>query len=58
MRQSHTTDDAGFNYMENSGQEEHDRDMVGIVLVLAAVTLVAAGPAGLARLKAAWHKEG
>ena len=33
-------------------------NMVGIVLVLAAVTLVAAGPAGLARLKAAWHKEG
>ena len=33
-------------------------NMVGVVLVLAAVTLVAAGPAGLARLKAAWHKEG
>ena len=39
MRQSHITDDAGFNYMENSGQEEHDRDMVGIILAVAFMVL-------------------
>ena len=39
MRQSHTTDDDGFNYMENSGQEEHDRDMVGIILAVAFMVL-------------------
>ena len=39
MRQSHTTDDAGFNYMETSGQEEHDRDMVGIILAVAFMVL-------------------
>lgn len=39
MRQSHTTDDTGFNYMENSGQEEHDRDMVGIILAVAFMVL-------------------
>ena len=31
-------------------------NMVGIALVLAAVTLIAVGPAGWARLKAAWHR--
>ena len=30
--------------------------MVGIALVLAAVTLIAVGPAGWARLKAARHR--
>lgn len=39
MRRSHTTDDEGFNYMENSGQEEHDRDMVGIILAVAFIVL-------------------
>ena len=39
MRRSHTTDDEGFNYMENSGQEEHDRDMVGIILAVAFMVL-------------------
>lgn len=34
MTHSHTTDDEGFNYMDNSGQEEQDRDMVGIVLAV------------------------
>ena len=39
MRHSHTTDDEGFNYMDNSGQEEHDRDMVGIILAVAFMVL-------------------
>ena len=39
MRQSHTTDDDGFNYMDNAGQEEHDRDMVGIILAVAFMVL-------------------
>ncbi len=34
MRHSHTTDDTGFNYMDNSGEEERDRDLVGIVLAV------------------------
>ena len=34
MPRSHTTDEKGFNYMDNSGAEEHDRDMVGILLAL------------------------
>ena len=34
MRQSHTIDDEGFDYMDNSGEEERDRDMVGIVLAV------------------------
>lgn len=28
----HTTDRDGFDYMANSGKEEGDRDMVGIIL--------------------------
>lgn len=39
MRQSHTTDDTGFNYMDNSGQEERDRDMAGIILAVAFMVL-------------------
>ena len=39
MRQSHTTDEEGFNYMDNSGQEERDRDMVGIFAAVALMLL-------------------
>ena len=39
MRHSHTTDDEGFNYMDNAGQEEHDRDMVGILAAVALMLL-------------------
>ena len=35
MQHSHTTDEDGFNFMDNTGQEEHDRDMVGIILAVA-----------------------
>ena len=34
MSRSHTIDEKGFNYMDNSGTEEHDRDMAGILLAL------------------------
>ena len=34
MSRSHTTDEHGFNYMDNSGAEERDRDMAGIILAL------------------------
>ena len=39
MRRSPTTDPAGSNYRENSGQEEHDRDKVGIILAVAFMVL-------------------
>ena len=39
MKHSHTTDAEGFDYMDNSGQEERDRDMVGIILALAFIVL-------------------
>ena len=29
MRHSHTTDEEGFDFMDNSGEEEHDRDIGG-----------------------------
>lgn len=34
MHHSHTTSQDGFDYMANSGIEEHDRDMVGIILAI------------------------
>lgn len=37
-RHMHTTDQNGFDYMANTGQEEQDRDTVGII---AAVTIMA-----------------
>ena len=39
MQHSHTTDEDGFNFMDNTGQEEHDRDMVGIILAVAFMVL-------------------
>ncbi len=39
MKHSHTTDAEGFDYMDNTGQEEHDRDMVGILLAVAFLLL-------------------
>ncbi|WP_294558101.1 hypothetical protein [uncultured Mailhella sp.] len=39
MQHSHTTDEDGFNFMDNTGQEEHDRDMVGIILAVAFIVL-------------------
>ncbi|WP_294486618.1 hypothetical protein [uncultured Mailhella sp.] len=39
MRHSHTTDEEGFDFMDNSGEEEHDRDMVGILLAVLFIAL-------------------
>lgn len=39
----HTTDQTGFDYMANSGREEQDRDMCGMliaVFLMVALTIV------------------
>lgn len=33
-RNPHTTDETGFDFMANSGREEQDRDLLGIILAL------------------------
>jgi hypothetical protein len=37
---AHTTDARNFDFMANSGQEEKDRDTVGIILALAIMAFV------------------
>lgn len=40
---SHTTDQTGFDYMANSGREEQDRDMCGMLIaifLMAALTII------------------
>lgn len=40
-RNRHTTDEYGFDYMANSGQEEQDRDTLGVLfatLIIVALT--------------------
>lgn len=37
---SHTTDQTGFDYMANTGQEERDRDFCGLYLAVALVALL------------------
>lgn len=39
---NHTTDENGFDYMANSGQEEVDRDYVGILFALVLMAIVTA----------------
>lgn len=39
-RHMHTTDESGFDYMANAGQEEQDRDYCGVVLALAVMAVV------------------
>lgn len=41
-RHPHTTDQAGFDYMANTGREERDRDAVGLIVALALMALVTA----------------
>ncbi len=33
-RNKHTTDETGFDFMANAGQEEQDRDTCGIVIAV------------------------
>lgn len=40
-RHKHTTDEQGFDYMANKGQEEQDRDSCGIVFALIVVFIIA-----------------
>lgn len=37
QRNMHTTDQAGFDYMANTGQEEKDRDAIGILAAAAII---------------------
>ena len=39
-RHMHTTDETGFDYMANTGQEEQDRDTVGIIAAVAIMAFV------------------
>ncbi len=39
-KRSHTTDDEGFDYMANSGQEEKDRNTCGMLLAVAVMTFL------------------
>jgi hypothetical protein len=41
-RNKHTTDVAGFDYMANTGQEEQDRDTLGIVFATLIIVVLAA----------------
>ena len=34
MSSEHTKDDTGFDYMENSGIEEKDRDLCGLLIAV------------------------
>lgn len=34
FRNSHTTNEQGFDYMANSGREEQDRDTCGLLLAV------------------------
>lgn len=40
QRNRHTTDEAGFDYMANTGREEQDRDALGLILALAVVAFI------------------
>lgn len=39
-RNRHTTDSTGFDYMANSGREEKDRDIIGMLAAVAVVALL------------------
>lgn len=41
-RNLHTTDEAGFDYMANTGQEEQDRDFCGMYIAAALMIVLAA----------------
>jgi len=39
-RHMHTTDENGFDYMANKGQEEQDRDYCGVVFALIIMAII------------------
>jgi len=42
-RNSHTTDQTGFDYMTNKGKEEQDRDLCGLLIasfLILALTII------------------
>ncbi len=39
-RNMHTTDEAGFDYMANTGMEEQDRDTCGMAIALIIMTVL------------------
>lgn len=39
-RNLHTTDESGFDYMANTGQEEQDRDTCGMCIALAIMAVL------------------
>jgi len=41
-RDHHTLDQNGFDYMENSGREEQDRDTVAMVFALITIAILTA----------------
>lgn len=41
-RNLHTTDETGFDYMANSGQEEKDRDACGTIIAVLIMTALVA----------------
>lgn len=36
----HTTDEQGFDYMANTGQEEQDRDTLGIIFACSIILIL------------------
>lgn len=39
-RNLHTTDETGFDYMANTGQEEKDRDTCGTIIAVSIMTVL------------------
>lgn len=39
-RHLHTTDEQGYDYMANHGQEEKDRDTIGIIFAVAIIAFI------------------
>jgi len=39
-RNMHTTDESGFDYMANTGQEEKDRDSCGMFIALSIMAVL------------------
>ena len=40
IKNQYTTDQHGFDYMDNNGQEEKDRDTIGMLAAVAVIILL------------------